>query len=162
MKGLLLFLLGTQSAWAGTVLMPAFMPETPEDQANADRFHDALLIELMAEGYTAIGQDALRSRVGSIVDTCAVTTDCPTRLFAAWPAPVAVVGEVYADGDDIGVVTSVYVPASTSPVQVFDQTVSAGSDWQGVASVLEVIAANVPEGDIEEGAWSVGAGHGRH
>ena len=155
MKGLLLFLLGTQSAFGGTVLMPAFYPESEADRAHADRFHDELLIELLATGHTAIGQDALRSRVGSIVDTCALTSDCPQRLFRAWPAPVAVVGEVYADGDDMGVVVSIYVPGSPAPVRVFDQTVEAGTDWTGVENLLEEIGTQMPEGDTEEGALSL-------
>ena len=155
MKGLLLFLFSSQAAHAGTVLMPAFFPEEEGDRAHANRFHDSLLIELIAAGHTAIGQDALRSRVGRIVDTCAVTSDCPERLFSAWPAPVAVIGEVYSDGEDKGVVVSIYSPDSESPIRVFDQTVLAGSDWDGVEGILEEVAGLMPAGDTEEGALSL-------
>jgi opacity protein-like surface antigen len=155
MKGLILFFLGVQTAQAGVVLLPAFMPERPEDKAHADRFHDSLLIELGAAGHTAIGQDALRSRVGSIVDTCAVTINCPAKLFAAWPAPVAIVGEVYADGDDMGVVTSVYSPDSSAPLRVFDQTVRVGEEWVGVESLLELVESLMPEEIPQEGVLAL-------
>lgn len=145
MKGLIIFLAGIHSAHAGTVLLPAFMPESPEDQAHADRFHDTLLIELVASGHAAIGQDALRKRVGQIVDSCAMTVDCPEQLFAAWPAPVAIVAEVYADGSDMGVVTSIYSSGSSAPIRVFDQTVRMGEEWVGVVDLLEVINSLMPE-----------------
>ena len=155
MKGLLLFMLATQTAHAGTVLMPAFFPEEDGDKAHANQFHDSLLIELIAAGHTAIGQDALRSRVGRIVDSCAVTSDCPERLFSAWPAPVAVIGEVYSDGDDKGVVVSIYASGSSAPVRVFDQTVLAGEDWGGVQGILDEVAGLMPEASEEEGALTL-------
>jgi opacity protein-like surface antigen len=155
MKGLLILLLGLQTAHAGTVLLPAFMPESPEDKAHADRFHDALLIELVASGYTAIGQDALRGRVGQIVDTCAMTVDCPKQLFAAWPAPVAIVGEVYADGDDMGVVTSIYAADNSAPIRVFDQTVRVGEDWVGVVDLMSVIESLMPQEIEADGVLSL-------
>jgi opacity protein-like surface antigen len=155
MKGLILFLIGLQTAQAGTVLLPAFMPESPEDKAHADRFHDVLLIELVASGYTAIGQDALRSRVGQIVDTCAITVDCPKQLFTSWPAPVAIIGEVYADGDDMGVVTSIYAVNNSAPIRVFDQTVRVGDDWTGVTDLMAVIESLMPEEVEEDGVFAL-------
>ena len=155
MKGLIIFLAGIQSAQAGTVLLPAFMPESAEDKAHADRFHDTLLIELVASGHAAIGQDALRKRVGQIVDSCALTVDCPEKLFAAWPAPVAIVAEVYADGNDMGVVTSIYASGSSAPIRVFDQTVQMGQEWVGVADLMEVINSLMPEEVEEDGVLAL-------
>lgn len=147
MKGLLLFLLATQSAVAGTVLIPAFTPEDPSDKAHADRFHDALLLELIAAGHTPIGQDALRSRIGRFVDSCATTVDCPKRMFKAWPAPVAIIGEVYADDDAMGVVTTIYKPGQARPVKVFDQSVADGGDWTAVQEILKLVAELSPKED---------------
>ena len=132
-----LFLL-VPHALATDVLLAEFSPRTVSDFEVASSLGAAATEALRAAGYAVAGPEDLAGRVGSAAIGCAEASDCPDRLWAAWPdAQLAVVGMVGASEGGIRATIRLHRPGLATPLEEITLYVPPGGDQSFAGLVVE-------------------------